>query len=243
MVYLAFSSIDRTLGDDGNFTLFSDQNVARYQAVRLHQVTMINSLYNVTSTNNSFIVEVAADADGEGAVEYEVNLPEGNYSITTLLAALKTAIDTESGSTFTFTVNSLTGKLTMAIGADYFSLGLGGLNLMLGFSQSSVTAFVQTLDAGRCYNLNRYANLYLLTNLLKDRSWLSAANDLRPILGSIPIGSVDFQQQLTYEPAGENRFISLQSSDINSSQFYLVDDQSNPVSLNGLYLTIVLEAI
>lgn len=242
MVYLTWSSIDRDSGTDDDFISLSDQNLFRYSKIRLHQVNMINGLYNVTATNYSF--HFAVDVLGT-PTDYDVTIPVGQYTIVTLMAALKSAMDTASSEVFTITQAGLTSLVTISMaGANTFMIygTTGSLNLMLGFSQSVDTALGSTFTAGRSFNVNRYVNLYLLSNMVRDRSWLSAAQDLRPVLGSIPIGSVSYLQTLSYYP-GDVGFINLQSNEINSVSFKLVDDQAQSVDLNGLYVTIIIEAI
>ncbi len=242
MVYLAFSSIDRSSGSDDNFVSLSDQNLFRYSKVRLHQVNMINGLYNVTATNYGFSFAVR---DNAVDTDYNVTIPVGSYTILTLMAALKTAMDLATGEVFTVSQAALTSRVTISIaGPSEFKIyGMEGkLNLMLGFSQGVDTAFGLSITAGRIFNVNRYVNLYLLTNIIRDRSWLSAAQKLAPVFGSIPIGSVNYLQTLSYYP-GDVTFINLQSNEINNVNFQLVDDQNEPVDLNGLYVTIVVEAI
>lgn len=253
MVYLTWSSINRTSGTDSDFISYSDQNLPRYKEIRLHQFVMINGLYNVTDTNSGFYFTVADDADGTNAVDYDFTLTNGYYDVNTIRAALKTGIENLiSPLTVTITNLSSTGKFSFTLsGGKYLRVNAtsggassapGLLNLLLGFSRSSDSDFDTVLIPGREYNMNRYANLYLLCDLVRNRGWLSATNDLSPQIGSIPIGSVGFQQQLVYEPAGNQEFIRIQDADINTVHFWLVDDQGNKVDLNGLYMTVVLEA-
>jgi hypothetical protein len=245
MSQIAYSSIQRSTGTDSNWQSFANQTLKGYRGCRLKQYTSVNSAYNVTSTNNTLDISIADDNIGTGEISYTITIGEGSYDLTDMLTILKSAIDVAINPlTSTLAVNSLTGKLSISVsGGKYIKVrSTGGLNLMLGFSRSTDTIFGLTLTAGRMFNLIRYNNIYLTTNIIKDQGWVDALQEKVGLLGSIPIGSVPFGSQISYEPVlGE--FMEILPSEIGSITFTLFDDEGNAIDLNGLYCTIVLECI
>lgn len=242
MPLITYSSIDKTYGTDAAFTIVADQTLQGYSQVRLHQLNMVNSLYNVTAERNEFIIHTSLLPDGSTPITVTVTLANGNYDLVDMLDALKTGIDAEiTPATSTLTYNNITGKLSLTTSTSlYLSVQPTALNIMLGFSTSKTTSFATTVVSPRILNLIRYPNLYLISSVSRDRSYLSAASERLGILDSILI-DVDFGGVVQYTPSYTTNFLPLNSGDITTSSFYLLDDQGATVDLNGSYMTIVLE--
>jgi len=256
MVFTTVSSINRAnpkLSSDSDFVVQTNQNYARAVEVRVNQIVMPNSMYNVTDTNNGFYFTVADDVDGTNGVDYNFTLPEGYYNILTLISALQSAIDAEiTPLTSTVSLISLTSVVSIQIsGGKYIRVNFssGGasaadghlLNLMLGFGQTQDTSFGSPLIGQNQYNTARYTTLTLESDIIRDRSWDTAAQAMSPILITIPIGSVPYQSFLYYSPPASLEWLALKNSDLNTMQFRIKDDKNQSIDMNGLPITITLE--
>lgn len=238
MPFLTYSSIDRTIGIDSDFTDFSSQTIAGFSKVRLHQIVFMNSMYNIT-TNNFLSYKESVNPSGIPFIQRVVTLEPGNYS--------KDAIIQEFLDQGVILTNNNDGAnagkfIFSLVNGNYFSIdaSLTGLNTILGFSRSSDSQFLDEFVSPRLYNLSRYTNLYLLTNIIASQGFLSAGNQRASLLGSIPIDKV-FGELIAFENIQTDRFHQIQNTNINSVSFRLVDQEGTSIDLNGLFMTITLE--
>ncbi len=104
MNYL-IKSADRMSGITSNFTMYSKQILEGSYLVK--NIVIANSLYNVNESNNKFILN-------EGTVDIPVEIPIGNYSVTTLQPALSNVLTAAGTRVYTASINSLTSKLTIS---------------------------------------------------------------------------------------------------------------------------------
>jgi len=251
MPFITISSSDRDSGTDTNFSIVSTSQLRDARGVRLKQATLYRSYYNVTdgttasAKNNQFSFSVATDTNSP--TDYLISIPMGEYTDDALQAALQSAINTvlTGGLTCTVGINSLLSKFTFTLsdGTKYLRVNplppTQGLNLMLGFSRTNYTSWVQgTLTAPRVYNLSRYLNFYIISNLVTDSTYCSALSNHACVLGSIPItadygGVIDFQDEETSPMRLPRSFTKM--------EFRLIDDLGNGVDLNGTLINLVLE--
>ena len=143
--------------------------------------TVLNATYNLinaggfsgtyevldyTSVNQVYNVEVGVNDQLHWAEPgaLTATIPPGNYTTTTLHAAMKIVMDAASGSTFTFTENADTGVVTVAIAAGTYNWEWGTVttrraNFLLGLSP---------VDTGAAASIagDLVPNLQLHTHLL-----------------------------------------------------------------------------
>jgi hypothetical protein len=247
MVLVLWSSIDRSYGSDENFTITAPQSLTGYSQVRLRGCRIMNSLYNVTSVDgrDTLYFTVADDADGTNAVEYQATIPIGNYQMSDLISRLRDAMEAEIDPiTVTITYSDITGRMSFGLSDKYLqirSLPTFGLNLLLGFSKTNDTEFATTVVAPRVANLVRYSALVLCTNILGNRSYVSASNEKLGILDTIPLPpAFDVYE---YRPNHPTNFLNLASSNITTTNFFLLDEEGATVDLNKTYISVLLELI
>jgi hypothetical protein len=102
-----------------------------YNAQRRSKVWRSNGYWEITSSNNTFTFKET----GLGAT-LTATLPVSNYTSTTsMLAALKTAMELVSADTFTCEVDSTTKKIKITSSGSAFQIVAGGtLNAVLGYT-------------------------------------------------------------------------------------------------------------
>lgn len=273
MPFATFSSSSRSYGSDSNFTVVSNTNMPNYRYCRLKQLTMYRTMYNVTDStsnapsNNVLPVVIATDPSDELTWTYfNVQIPQGNYDVSSMLSTLQSTLNAQiSGASIsastTFSVSSLTSKLSIAISGGYQIAVLPisvltdnyGLNLMLGFTRTSSSGFGTSITAPRVINLNRYLNLYLISNIVPGKSFssmgdvlktgqLNTANGslIQSIIGTVPI-NVPFADVISFQET-ENEFLPYQIN-LMEFTFRIVDDQGQDIDLNGTPVNIVLECV
>jgi hypothetical protein len=168
-----FMSIYEVIVDskDRNYTNYPNPN---YYIVDLDQtykdvvsIELISSIvpksqYIINSNNNTIYFN-------EGGSDLTATITEGNYTISTLLAALKSSMDTVGGLTYTLTNDTLTNKITISATGTFSLLFDGGeenyldgtrtvykensIGPIIGFPRSDLSG-ASTYTAPNQYNLN-----------------------------------------------------------------------------------------
>lgn len=242
MKYIIINSYDRPNQNesDSNFNLgiTGGSNYAGLSKVAVARFVCTNSVYNVDSSNNKLNFE----EDTGGPVVATV--PTGNYSMTTILPALKLAMETVSPNSRTYTITSsvVTNKLTITGSSGTFTIlsdnGLG-LNLMLGFSRRSNSSTGLSVTAPRIYNLNRYSSFILKSNLTRGDTYNTVQNNRQAILDTIPISQSFSGDIFTYQPS-VLLWRDLSYSSIEQIQLRLTDDKDREIDLNGGFMSVYL---
>jgi hypothetical protein len=141
----AILSIDSRFAPSGStssdFTYTLSPPIKHALAVRMSSIELPNTHYTFSTSKQNTTFRVTTDA-GQ-SVWATVTLPQGNYSIDDLSAALQTALDTlnaSSSNNFSVSISTSTGKLTLA-------------NSTRAFKFDPVTITSRTVDFGLGYNL------------------------------------------------------------------------------------------
>jgi len=231
-MFINVNSSSRAQGQDSDFWINLSANIPNnFSKIRLHAVQFYRSFYNVTSSesvndarsNNMLSFSVGLDLGS--AVDLVCSIPQGDYDVTTLIAALQTAINdvltTESiPATVTITINNLLTKLVFSIDGGY-SIKINnvydlqdtysniGLNLLIGFARRSDSAFGTSITGSRSFNMNRYLVLMLQTNIISTNS-ASFSTVNTPFVTPTPTSNVDRVRMLDIIPinGGPNDLIS-----------------------------------
>jgi len=248
MVLNSWTSFNRTAGTDASFSLLAKKTVGPFGQCRLRNCTLGGFLYNVTSSDgrDTLYFTVADNSAGLNAQDYAITIPPGNYGWFDLKEALETAINAELNPlTVEFVYNNTSLKCSVSIsGGKYIKINSNqarDLNIILGFSKSSDTAYATTLVSPRVVNLVRYPYVTLCTNILRDRSYISAANEMLGILDNIPVPAPG--EILQYTPSHPTNFFNLGKVNVNEASFFILDPEGNVVDLNGGYLNVTLEML
>ena len=206
-----------------------------------------NSLYNINETN-SFIHIRYFSGTYPDIIENEINctIPYGNYTSTTFMTALKTALTKASsifGSTFTITIDNLTNKFTILSSTYRFSLMPDStIYTIMGFYQTqpyaSQTVFGKeiiyapyTCNFNGTNNINIYMGTWLTPNF-------DSFNKSRSgIIASIPVNSND---NIIYFLKQNDYAFSIKDNCIDSLYISIQDDLENYINFNNQHWNMAL---
>ena len=139
---------------------------AQYNLVNMGGVKGTYELFDYHSQNQVYNVEVGVNDTiywtEPGALN--ATIPPGSYNTTTLHAAMTVVMDAASASTFTFTVNADTGKVTVAITAGTFAWAFNGTtdgaNELIGQSLTNPGASA-SIEGDLTPNLDPHTHIFI----------------------------------------------------------------------------------
>lgn len=153
-ISLEINSRNRTKGTIENFETYLSHQIkfsqkpSRSYFIRIENIQIPHSFYQVNSNNNVFQV---IETDGVTPHTLTITIDAGNYTITELLSELEAALDAASSSsgdsnTYTLSYDSITNKVTIrydggtstSVTIDTIANG-STLNELLGFGKSDTT--------------------------------------------------------------------------------------------------------
>lgn len=145
---LIINSKDRTntSQNTNNFT-FNIQSI-EYKKIRLEYFYCPLTFYNITSSNNTIIINI-------GASTYNVSLPVGYYPIDYLLTQLTDLLNSETGeTTFLVSKSLITGLISIYMISTFSITFNTELDDYLGFTSS------QTLSGTNSYTASNICRIY-----------------------------------------------------------------------------------
>lgn len=126
--------------------------------IQLNTFKFINAFYNVNSSNNKFYVSLVKSGTIHNVV---VTLPNGNYSIISILQYLNTALAVEKLD-FTYIDTLFKVNITASGGHTFYLMnGVNNCFRLLGFVNLSSTTYVTTLTSDSVINLSGTQVLYI----------------------------------------------------------------------------------
>jgi hypothetical protein len=223
-LFLAIESVDRASGSSHQFTYQLPHSIKNVKRISLINVELPNTCYNVRSPYNTFQFT-------RSSTTYTATVAEGNYTVTTLLTALATAMTAaDSSTTFSFSSSSSTLKITMTssnsvtIGNTYLSRSLGFVNGQIG----------TTIVASNTYVIGDTFLFLSLRNLPTNIISTSSSQFRIPLKADS--GYIEF-----YSATDANQqFIDMDGSSLGHLDIVLVDQYGHPVSLNGAEFSMFL---
>jgi hypothetical protein len=90
----AIRSSDRTSGVSENFVYTFDSSMTFIHQIRLHNLTIPNAIYNISSTANKLWTRIDRDLGAGWTSWASITITPGAYTTTTLAAAIASALDT-----------------------------------------------------------------------------------------------------------------------------------------------------
>lgn len=232
------NSRNRIGGTDSDFTYNIDmKGLHEPTHVALLRAYIPKSYYSIQSGSNTLTL------DEDGTTEI-ITLPEGNYSVNSLKTKLKALLDTASPNGWTYTITTpsttsqpQTGKLTFSVSGNSSvqpSLVFeDGLYEQLGFEANSTNDFVaDSLVSTNVINLQAEQTLFIHSDIIQDTD-----NVLQEIYASnqLSYSAIVFENNNTKDYSKP-----LVSKTNNTYRFYLTDENSNKIDLNGLNLVMTL---
>lgn len=157
-----------------------------------------------------------------------VSITPGNYTVTTLMAALKTAMDTAGTGVFTITNNSVSNIITIACTVDFKLLDCSNnIYYEIGFVIS--TAFAASQVASSIYDLSGLKTIVLVSSSFGSKNSI-LVNSNYVVIGVIPI-STPFLGVISYD--ANTQFIDCQISELSTVSFSLLDERGRILSLTN----------
>lgn len=89
-----------------NFSVSFKESIDNIYLIDLKYVNLPNSFYNITAANNNIYFSI-------GATNYSCTIAPGNYSVTTIMAAIATAMNGAINNSFAATYNAITMRITI----------------------------------------------------------------------------------------------------------------------------------
>lgn len=190
---------------------------------------MPNGIYNIENKSFSF---------NQGGIQ-TFNIPDGNYSATALLAYLKTQCDTLSGNVWTFTVDTITGKLTISSTVAFtvdFTI-TNSLFAILGFPYAVTTLGLATTGT-RIINLIPIQSLFIYIEEYESLGF----NQQMSFNFCVPVDS-QFGDLIVYQKNNsieQINFFNKTPKKFNAFNIRLVDYLGRVINLNGAPWTMIL---
>lgn len=232
------NSRNRVTGNDSDFTFKIDQgNNDDFNKVCVLDMIVPVSYYLVETGFNTFTLQ-------ELGVNYTVTMTPGNYSLRSFKTVLQSVLNSASGHTWSYIVSSDTVTTSANTGKLYFSVsGNSGqpsfiftnyLYEQLGFNSSSTNTFTSDLlTSTNTIKLVSEDALYLHSNIADngdDDVLTSVFGSGNPSFSNIHFTCPDVQ-------AYSKKIASNQS---NVYRFFLTNEDSEQIQLNGQNIVIVL---
>lgn len=242
-----FVTIDssRRISNSTSSSQFAYNLDAPYQnvkALRLASVILPLSVYNVNSNNNHI--------DYTDTGSKTVTITPGQYSISSLVTAVQTAMNAAGSAVYTVTFNSITNKVTFAIGSGSVSFQNGtganaatSLARVLGFLPNIDTVGAASVTPPNCVDMTaglRNCNIYI-SELGSNMRLQSSGNNLATFTVPItsPFGSIQYYSERDWFQQFKQDVGQLSTLHIT-----LYQPNSNVVfDLNGVDWSLTLEVI
>lgn len=185
----------------------------------------VNTTYNIDSRNNTLsFLESISPGTNRTAI-----LLVGNYTITSFLTELSTALTAAGTQAYTLTAPTLTDLITITAPTRTFKItnSLTGTDCLYesGLSVSSVYALSQTGLVS--YDLSGLKIINIVCSSLGTGNTVTVNKNANIIL-SIPIYAA-YLSPTYYNPP--LNFISSQIAEINSFEFYLMDERYRTLTI------------
>lgn len=237
---LRISSTDRSAGSVSRYDMTYASNSSDLQEIKkisLKSALIPNTQYNVNSNTNTFFFANSQTAQ----VAYTI--PVGQYTTTTLMAAVVLAVSSVISGSITLVQSALTGRITLAINSGTFNMTPGShfqINLLLGFKSGSFSS-VTSLVADSLPNLSGLKIVYIASRSLSNSLSMICSEELKSTTFSnipitVPYGSINSfeQDEMTSD------FVVYHSrKNISTIDIKLLDENFNVIDLGGLDWSMV----
>lgn len=187
------------------------------------------TFYNITASNNKVYFL-------ENAVPFTATVTPGNYSASTIGAALSTALDAAGAYTYTVAIDSNTEivTITSSDAKASFSDGTNSINTTIGFPASTAAGLTHTGTS--MLNLSQVRNLHICID--RDSPAKDSTNRrftfILPVIG----GFKEWMYRTEKDINDQHITISREAKNLRIS---LRDDNLQEVNLNGLDWDFVIK--
>lgn len=200
-----------------------------YIYLSLQNASIPYSFYSLTAADSTFSFGLVA-----GAIT-TYNVPEGNYTITQLVAVIQAAM----GASYTVSYSPITSKLLFTHSSSNFIIYANTINHILGFSKTTNTTSVGNSLYGRdCVNLNQIRALNIEVNFPTYNINVAQPYN-QNILATIPVYVAPFSI-ITYQ--NNNNFrTNLYVNKLDQIQVRIIDNNGVLINLNGIQYQMTLQ--
>ena len=230
------NSRNRVTGVDGDFTYAIDLKSFDPTHAVILQAYIPKSYYLIADGKNTFELE-------EGKDVATVTIDPGSYSRSAFKSQLQTRLNQASPNGWAYNISNPTtseaetGKFTFAVSGNggtqpAFNVG-EHLWEQLGFDRGTTNEFnADALTSKNVINLQSEQTLFIHSDLIQDGDAV-----LQEIYSS---NSLNFSGISFQNPAPDMYAKKISSSDSDIYRFYLTDENTNPINLNGLNIVFTL---
>jgi hypothetical protein len=199
-------------------------NVDAY--IQINSFKFMNAFYNINASNN--ILYFSLNGGGETlATIYEIEIPIGNYSVSTLL----TFLNTELTSYIVLSYVESTFKISFVSNTYTFIFRTGANNCLklLGFTGTTIET--NDLTSSNLINLAGTQILYLSLSNIHIQSNASASSSVINILESINVDVIGGSSKSFYNSS--NLKYRIDESSISRIDVNIYDEHNNLVDFNN----------
>jgi hypothetical protein len=215
---------------------FENDDSIEYITLQMPYAVMCNSNYILNEYNNTLVVITYS---GLTATTNTYTIPQGNYSLTTFTALLKTYLTVANG--WTITTDSTTNKYTFVNGVftSFTFSASSTCDYIIGFSGDTFSSG-STLVCPRCYNFLPIPRFVIHCNILSDGINLGINSNVASsdILATIPNVSRNNGQIIYENSASEFMVRNLNWTSLTIS---ITDDNNRLINFNGVSSYFVLK--
>jgi hypothetical protein len=227
---LTFSTSASNNNNPSNPTFFINPAVYNVEAYNITNFCGVNTTYTIDGRNSNFSFI-------ENSITYNGFLPSGNYTLSTFIVALGSAMTTASGvSVYTVTNNALTNVLTITSNNKTFKLldTVNNCYYEAGFSVSTVLGLTQTGSSS--FDLSGLKQIRIVSSDLGRNA--ICVNSNYNVLACIDV-SVPYLGVISH--SGTNFFITA-NCNLNTMSFLLLDERNRILNnLKDWSITFILQ--
>ncbi len=201
--------------------------------VRIENIRIPISMYNINSTNNSLTFLDAASTE-------TATIVEGNYTVDELIAELQVQMNLQvTGTPYTLTYDDITQKINIAnSSANILTIqNTTNLNVIIGFDEGQTVAATGNANGNNIAYTNTMRHLKLqIANIVSNNLYSNDENrvtQIQPIGVIIPI--TEIRNEFQYYSNHQGPLIKLSNiMSVNEINVKLLDPNNNVVDLNGV---------
>lgn len=240
-VVLEVDSAERSRGVPGNFELLLKRHITfnkqRQYFMRLENIRVPISYYNINSTNNVFRVE---EDNGVSQTVIVATIPQGNYIISELLDELETQLNaaTTQSNTYTLNKSNITGKVSISFTGGSTTITVqtitsgSTLNTILGFEDATYSTTDSVILVAPNHALLSPIRYLLIESSITSSNYYSV-NHQKRIGVKVPVIELRENVQLFLNDNGP-RFKVDNYHSLHKLDFRVVDNLGNQIDFNGV---------
>ena len=221
---LTFNTINSNNRSTSNPLYFIPNPIDNIKQYAFSSFSGVNTV-NVIDSRNQIIN--FSETDSSSTIR-SVTIPTGNYTITTLLTAIKSGLDTAGTAVYTCTVSTLTNLITI-VGTKNFKLLDCNNNIYYEIGYSASTAFAASQVASSIYDLSGLKNITLVSSSFGQRNSILVGSNYT-VIGTIPV-STPFLGVISF--VASPIFVDCQVNELNSASFMLLDERMRVLTVNN----------